>query len=301
MTVSAQPPDAAVPISGAVEALDRSPTEARDRGRFHSGLGRVFPALSHRDYRVLWQGNGGTFFAQWMQQAAEGWLIYELTGSPLYLGLASLCKSLPLVLLSPMGGVLADRVDRRKAMIWTQLGWLTTALIVAALIVTGQLVAWHLLAVAVIAGSLVAGHIPARQALTAALVPKRDVTGAFAVHATLIGVMRIAAPQVAGLLLATVGAAVCYLLQAAGDLGGGWNRIRMPRRCGRFLIVAETAKALTWKRERKGCAREAAGVSIGIGARTSYDQASRPSRSRARAFDTQAGSANRTAGIESKV
>ena len=100
----------------------------------------------------------------------------------------------------------------------------------AALIVTGRLVAWHLLAVAVIFGSLVAGHIPARQALTAARVPKRDVTSAFAVHATLMGVMRIAAPQAAGVLLATFGASFCYVMQAAGYL---WSvlhhsRVRTP-------------------------------------------------------------------------
>lgn len=230
MKGSAQPPDAAVPISGDVAGLDQPPSELGNRGWFYSGLERVFPALSRRDYRLLWQGNGGTFFAQWMQQAAEGWLTYELTGSPLYLSLASLCRSIPLVLLSPMGGVLADRVDRRKVMIWTQLGWLTTALLVAALIVTGRLVAWHLLAVAVIFGSLVAGDIPARQALTAALVPKRDVTSAFAVHATLMGVMRIAAPQAAGVLLATFGASFYYVMQAAGYL---WSvlhhsRVRTP-------------------------------------------------------------------------
>ena len=197
---------------------------------FMVAFARVFPSLSYRDYQLLWQGNLGTFLALGMQQAAEGWLIYELTRSPLYLSLASICRSVPIMLFAPLGGVLADRLSRRQVMIWTQLIWLATALAVAALIVTERLQAWHLLAMAALMGALFSVNVPARQAFTASLVPRRHVTDAFAIHATSMGVMRILGPQAAGLLLDAAGAATCYVIQTLGYLWAILShlRIRMP-------------------------------------------------------------------------
>ena len=162
----------------------------------------------------MWQGSAGTSLAFWMQTTIEGWLIYDLTGSPIYLSMAALARSGPMLVLSPFAGVLADRVDRRAIIITTQFLALALAFLMATLVFTGAIEAWQLLVAAFVSGIATAASVPARYGLTAAVVPKEHLANAIAVHATTVGGSRIVGPQIAGVLIGTVGAGASYLIQA---------------------------------------------------------------------------------------
>jgi len=188
---------------------------------------RIFPSLAYRDYRLLWQGNLGTFLAFMMQFTVEGWLVYELTGSPFYLSFLALCRSVPILIVSPVAGVVADRADRRLILVSAQFVALGSAMGIGAMILVGRLEAWHLLAAAAISGSAMGMFVPARQAMTTELVPRRHLMDAFSVHATSVGGVRIVGPQIAGVLLALSGAALCYAVQIAGYAWGIANQLQI--------------------------------------------------------------------------
>ena len=188
---------------------------------------RLFPALGVGDYRIVWEGNVATSLSYWMQQTVELWLIYELTGSPLYLSLISVARMGPLLVLSPFGGVFADRFDRVRIVMYSQLVAGAVALAVAVLLIAGWLEPWHLLTAAVVSGTMTSLNIPARQALIASLVGKHLIMNAVAVHSFALNSSRIIGPQIAGVLLAFLGPAACYLGQWGAQLWASQNMRRI--------------------------------------------------------------------------
>ena len=190
----------------------------------------MFPAIQTSGYRTLLQGSVGSSIAFWMQMTIEGWLIYELTRSPFFLSLAAICRSVPMLLLSPVAGVLADRIDRKRMLVVTQGFSMTLALVMAALVFSGLIQPWHLLATASMSGIAIAVSVPARYSLTALVVPKAHLANAIALHATTVSGSRIVGPQIAGMLIAAVGAGGSYLFQAATFSWTLFNfrRIRTP-------------------------------------------------------------------------
>ena len=192
---------------------------------------RMFPAVQNEGYRRLLQASVGTSMAFWMQMTIEGWLIYDLTGSPFYLSLAAISKAVPMLIVSPFGGVLADRVDRKKILVTTQGFTIIMALVMATLVFSRNIQPWHLLASATLSGITIAVNVPARYGLTAMVVPKVHLANAIAVHATTVSSARIIGPQIAGLLIAAVGAGASYLIQSTTFLWALFNfrRISAPR------------------------------------------------------------------------
>ncbi|MDP6350263.1 MAG: MFS transporter [Chloroflexota bacterium] len=190
---------------------------------------RLFPTLSVRDYRIVWEGNVATSLSYWMQQTVEGWLIYELTGSPLFLGVIALARTAPLILFSPFGGVIADRVDRTRLIMYSQLIAGVVAIAVALLLILKLLEPWHLLITAVIAGTMTSINIPARQALIASLVGRQLIMNAVALHSFALNTSRIIGPQIAGLLLSLIGPFACYIGQGGAYFWASQNlrRIRV--------------------------------------------------------------------------
>lgn len=188
---------------------------------------RLFPALQISDFRIVWQGNVATSMSYWMQQTVEGWLIYELTNSPLYLSLIALARMGPLLLLSPFAGVIADRVDRTRIVILAQLATATVVLSIAALILAGWLEPWHLLVAAAISGIMTSLHVPARQALIASLVGKNLIMSAVTLHSFALNTTRIVGPQIAGVLLSFVGPGACYIGQGCAYLWASQNLRRI--------------------------------------------------------------------------
>lgn len=149
-----------------------------------------------------------------MQTVAQGWLVYQLTGSPLAVGVVSFASSLPVLLFSLPAGVLVDRVERRRLIVATQVLAALQALLLAVLVFTGWIELWHLVVLAFGLGTVNAIDVPARQTLLGDMVPRDDLMNAVALNSSVFNGARVVGPAIAGLLLAALGAAVCFLLNS---------------------------------------------------------------------------------------
>jgi MFS family permease len=175
----------------------------------------LFRALSHRNFRLFFFGQGLSLIGTWLQQVAMSWLTYRLSGSALLLGVVTFCQYIAVLLLAPVAGVLADRVDRRRALLITQSVMLTQALILTALTATGKVAVWHIAALALVLGCASAFDIPLRHAMIARLVGDRvHLPNAIALNSLLINCARVVGPALAGILIAAVGEATCFGLNA---------------------------------------------------------------------------------------
>ncbi len=148
----------------------------------------------------------------WMQKVAQNWLVLTVGGSPFYLGLDAFLGELPILLLTLVGGVIADRHDRRRLLVGSQCVQLTSAFTLAALVYLDLIRIWHVLALSFTAGIAQAFGGPAYQSLMPSLVPRRDLPNAVALNSIQFNLSRILGPLVAGLTLATVGMAACFAL-----------------------------------------------------------------------------------------
>ena len=178
------------------------------------GRGGTFRSLKHRDYRLLWIGTLFASAAQWIQQVTVGWLVYELTESAFLLGAVNGFRALPLLLLAPLGGVAADRVERKNLMQWTQLLLLVSSVIMAAVIFVGELRLWHLFAFTLLTGVAWAFNNPVRQSIVPNLVPKHDLMNALALNSAGFNVTRIVGPSIGGFMIAHMGGGENFALQA---------------------------------------------------------------------------------------
>jgi MFS family permease len=175
----------------------------------------LFRALSHRNFRLFFFGQGLSLIGTWLQQVAMSWLTYRLSGSALLLGVVTFCQYIAVLLLAPVAGVLADRVDRRRALLITQSVMVTQALILTALTATGKVAVWHVAALALVLGCASAFDIPLRHAMIARLVADRaHLPNAIALNSLLINCARVVGPALAGILIAAVGEAACFGLNA---------------------------------------------------------------------------------------
>lgn len=178
-------------------------------GRF----GATFSALRYPNYRRWFIGQVLSLMGTWMQMVAQGWLVYELTGSKLALGTISFISSVPTLVFMLPAGAVADRVSRRKMMLVTQTVMLICAFILAFLTGTKSLQIWYIAVLGFILGIAGAFDAPARMALTVELVDdRRDLQNAIALNSTMFNLGRVVGPAIGGLILATVGAAWCFAL-----------------------------------------------------------------------------------------
>jgi MFS family permease len=175
---------------------------------------RTFAALRHREFRLLWAGQAVTAMAMWMDQVVRGWLLYALTNSPVQLGLVHGIQAIPLLVLSPIAGSVADRYPRKQQVVVVQVlaGVMYAGL--ALLIMTGHIQPWHLYATAFGMAIVQTFQQPARAAMVADAVPPRDLTNAIGLNSIGFNVARSTGPALAGLLIATLSPASCYTVQA---------------------------------------------------------------------------------------
>jgi MFS family permease len=162
------------------------------------GLRRIAAALHHRDFRVLWFGACFSSIGTWMQNFAENWLVYSLTKSALYLGLDAFMQQLPIMLFTLIGGVIADRHDRRLTLMASQWVQLSTAAVLAGLVYFGVVQVRHILLLSFITGTAQAFGGPAYQSLIPSLVGKQDLTNAIALNSIQFNVARMLGPVLAG-------------------------------------------------------------------------------------------------------
>ena len=176
-------------------------------------------ALRWRDYRLFVGGQLISLIGTWMQMIAQSWLIYRLTGSSVLLGLAGFMAQIPVFLLAPLGGVVADRFDRRRILICAQSLMMLLALVLAWLTFTDLVQVWHILVLAGLLGIANAIEIPTRQSFVIQMVGREDLSNAIAINASLVNGGRLVGPAVAGAIVAAVGEAWCFLLNGASYVG----------------------------------------------------------------------------------
>ena len=178
-----------------------------------TGRQRLFQALSalrHRNYRLYWFGQLFSVLAQNMEAVAQSWLVLEMTNSPLLLGVTGLTFSIPTIALTLLGGAVADRADRKRIMIFSQIGSVTNFFILATLVITGRVELWHVMALAFMSGCVRAFDRPSRMALLPQMVPKEDIPNAVAIGGTIWQLNKLVGPAVAGLLIYLIGIGPTY-------------------------------------------------------------------------------------------
>ncbi len=170
-------------------------------------------ALSNRDYRLFFFGQGASLIGTWMQSVAASWLIYRLTGSAFMLGLSGFLGQIPIFLISPVAGVLGDRWSRHRILLIVQIMSMIQAFVLAAVTLSGVVQVWHILALTGILGIINAFEMPVRQAFVIEMIKDRDeLPNAIALNSSIFNASRLVGPAVAGAIIAAAGEGVCFLI-----------------------------------------------------------------------------------------
>lgn len=173
-------------------------------------LKRTFKAFEYPEFRRMWIGACTSSVGTWMQQLAQSWLVFEISGSSRLLGLDAFLGQIPIMLLSLVGGVVADRVDRRRILLASQFVQMGCAFLLTALVATGTVQVWHILCLSFTVGMAQAFGGPAYQALIPMLVKSEDLPNAIALNSIQFNLARIIGPVLGGLALSKLGAAWCF-------------------------------------------------------------------------------------------
>jgi MFS family permease len=183
-----------------------------------STFGRGFVAMRYPNYRRYWFGQIGSLVGTWMQSVALPWLVLQLGGSPLELGLVMAFLFGPAMFVAPLGGVLADRVDKRRALLVVNAVAMAQAAALFALTVSGSIEIWQVYALALVSGVAASVEMPVRQAFVAELVPREDLVNAIALSSTSFNLSRVIGPAIAGVTIAAFGVASSFGLNAVSYL-----------------------------------------------------------------------------------
>jgi len=175
-----------------------------------SAFHRTFSALHYRDFRLLWFGAFTSTCGTFMQALAQGWLVYKITGSALLLGVDGFLATGPMLLFSLFGGVIADRIDRKKVMLASQWAQMTFAFVLALLIYLGKVQVWHILLMSFLTGSAQSFSGPAYASLLPLLVKREDVPNAVAMNSMQFNLARVIGPALGGVVYGVWGAAACF-------------------------------------------------------------------------------------------
>lgn len=178
------------------------------------GLLRTFVALRHRNYRLFWFGQLISLIGTWMQSIGQAWLVLELTHSAWLLGVVGALQFLPVMLLSLFGGVLADRLPKRKVLLFTQSSAMLQATLLWILVATGHVQIWEVLVLASLLGLTNSIDMPTRQAFVAEMVGREDLPNAIALNSSLFNMARIVGPGLGGIIIAWLGVAPLFLLNS---------------------------------------------------------------------------------------
>src|SRR5512139_2791298 len=183
-------------------------------------LKRTFEAFGYRDFRLMWAGAFTSTTGTWMQSVAQAWLVLEMTGarSASFLGLLGFLSDLPVMLFSLIGGVVADRIDRRRILLGSQYVQMTCAFILTLLVYFKVIHIGHMMVLVVVAGTAMSFGGPAYQALIPGLVERRVVPNAVALNSIQFNLARVVGPLVAGVTMAAFGASVCFFLNGLSFL-----------------------------------------------------------------------------------
>ena len=173
----------------------------------------VIRALRSRNYRLFFTGQSISLVGTWMTRVATGWLVYRLTGSSVLLGVVSFAGQAPAFFLAPIAGVLVDRWDRHRTLVVTQIVSMLQSFAVGFLALSGLITVWHIVALALVQGVVNAFDMPARQSFVVEMVEEReDLSNAIALNSSMVNAARLMGPALAGVLIAAVGEAWCFIV-----------------------------------------------------------------------------------------
>jgi len=176
----------------------------------------AFRALRHRNFKLFIAGQGLSLIGTWIQQVAVTWLVYRLTNSAFMLGIVGFSGQLPLFILAPFAGVLADKSNRHKLLLYTQILALLQALMLSVLVFTEAIQIWQIIILSIILGVINAFDMPIRQAFVFEMIDnkKEDLGNAIALNSSMVNLTRLIGPSIAGILIATAGEGWCFLVNA---------------------------------------------------------------------------------------
>ena len=182
-------------------------------------LKNLFVSFHSKNYRYYFAGQSLSLIGTWMQNIAMSWLVYRITGSVFLLGVVGFTNQIPSFFLSPVAGVLTDKYNRKKIMIWTQVLFMLQALLFAILTLTNLIQVWHILALSLLFGFISVFDTPARQSLVVDLVDdKKNVGNAIALNSAVFNGARLVGPGIAGIVIAYAGEGICFLINAVSFL-----------------------------------------------------------------------------------
>lgn len=176
-------------------------------------------AFAYRNYRLYFGGQAISIVGSWMQRIAMAWLVYRLTDSEILLGVVGFATQIPNLIIAPFVGVLADRYNRHRIIITTQFLAMIQALILAYLVLSNSIEVWHIIVLSILQGVIFAFDMPTRQAFLPDIVEaKEDLSNAIAMNAILFNVARLIGPMLAGIVIATAGEGICFLINGISYL-----------------------------------------------------------------------------------
>ena len=179
---------------------------------------RTFGALKHRNYRLFITGQVISLSGTWMQRVAQAWLVYELTKSAFALGVVGFATRVPVIFFSLFAGVLADRIDKRRILVASQVAAMVQATVLATLTLTGAVEFWHVALLGALLGTTQAFDAPTRHSFFKEMVGSDDLMNAIALNSTAFNTARLVGPALAGILIYTVGIAGCFVVNALSYL-----------------------------------------------------------------------------------
>lgn len=193
---------------------------------------KTFSALKHRNFRLYFSGQLISFTGTWMTTTAQGWLVYQLTGSKALLGVVAAAASAPMLFFATWGGWVADRYPKRSVIIMTQCCSMILSMTLAALVWTQIVQPWHIIVLAVFGGITMAFDMPARQSFVIEMTSREDLMNAISLNSSAFNSARIIGPSIAGLLMAQVGIAMCFLIDGVSFIPviAGLLLMRLPKR-----------------------------------------------------------------------
>ncbi|MGH8275380.1 MAG: MFS transporter [Steroidobacteraceae bacterium] len=194
-------------------AVSPEATAAAERQRT-SRAALILRALKHRNFQLFFSGQLISLIGTWMQNIAQAWLVYRLTGSPVLLGTVGFAGQIPIFLLAPLGGMAADRWNRHRVVIATQASSMILAFLLAWLTLSGRVRVWEIIVLAAGLGVVNAFDIPGRQAFLVDMVGKEDLMNAIALNSSMFNGARVIGPAIAGVLVAWIGEGWCFFANA---------------------------------------------------------------------------------------
>ena len=182
-------------------------------------LKSTFRALRYRNYRLFFLGQGTSLIGTWMQRIATSWLVYRLTGSAVLLGVVGFVSQIPTFILSPVGGVAADRWNKKTIFLITQILAMVQALVLAVLVVRGTITVYWIIVLNIILGIINAFDITARQSFVVEMIEnKEDLGNAIALNSSMVNGARLIGPSITGILIASVGEGICFFINSVSYL-----------------------------------------------------------------------------------